>query len=146
MKTYLHNQLKPGVGKIGSVVLLETKDQVSSINSELEVIGGQLAMHAAAMKPVWLHDSDISDEIKAQLKEEGLQQALLKVKEGMNEKAKEKMLAGVAEKALTKVVKRDVFMKQELATNEDSMTVEKFIAAKEKEHGHGFKIGDWALF
>lgn len=64
----------------------------------------------------------------------------------MNEKAKEKMLAGVAEKALTKVIKRDVFMKQELATNDESMTVEKFIQAKEKEHGQGFTISDWALF
>jgi len=135
LKTYLHNQLKPGIGKIGSVVMLETQDKVNSINSELEVISSSLAMHAAAMKPVWLHESEISEETKAQLKEEGLQQALLKVKEGMNEKAKEKMLAGVAEKALTKVIKRDVFMKQELATNEESMTVEKFLEAKNKEHG-----------
>lgn len=52
--------------------MLETKDKVSSINSELEVIGGSLAMHAAAMKPVWLHESEITEETRAQLKEEGL--------------------------------------------------------------------------
>eukprot|EP00351_Strombidinopsis_sp_SopsisLIS2011_P001619 CAMPEP_0116879320 /NCGR_PEP_ID=MMETSP0463-20121206/11126_1 /TAXON_ID=181622 /ORGANISM="Strombidinopsis sp, Strain SopsisLIS2011" /LENGTH=79 /DNA_ID=CAMNT_0004528535 /DNA_START=749 /DNA_END=988 /DNA_ORIENTATION=- len=79
------------------------------------------------MKPVYLQTSDITEETKTQLKEEGLQQALLKVKEGMPEKAKEKMLAGVAEKALSKVIKRDVFMQQELATNEESLTVEKFL-------------------
>jgi len=127
LKTYLHNQLKPGIGKIGSIVMVENEDKVNSINSELEVISGSLAMHAAAMKPVYLQTSDITEETKTQLKEEGLQQALLKVKEGMPEKAKEKMLAGVAEKALSKVIKRDVFMQQELATNEESLTVEKFL-------------------
>lgn len=65
MKTYLHNQLKPNIGRIGSIVMLENEDKVSSINSELEVIGASLAMHAAAMKPVYLHQSDISEETKA---------------------------------------------------------------------------------
>lgn len=64
----------------------------------------------------------------------------------MPEKAKEKMLAGVAEKALSKVIKRDVFMQQELATNEESLTVEKFLEQKHKELGHKFTISDWALF
>lgn len=73
LKTYLHNQLKPGIGKIGSIVMLENEDKVNSINNELEVISGSLAMHAAAMKPVYLHTSDITEETKAQLKEEGLQ-------------------------------------------------------------------------
>lgn len=65
LKTYLHNQLKPGIGKIGSIVMLENEGKVDSINSELEVISGSLAMHAAAMKPVYLQTTDISEEIKA---------------------------------------------------------------------------------
>ncbi len=47
--SYLHNKVLPGVGRIGSIFLLESGD--ASLNGEVGQIAQSLAMHAAAMKP-----------------------------------------------------------------------------------------------
>lgn len=52
MQTYLHNKVLPGVGKIGSIFLLETGD--SSLNEPVASVASTLAMHAAAMKPSYI--------------------------------------------------------------------------------------------
>jgi elongation factor Ts len=45
--TYMHNALKPGLGKIGVLVALEADSEIDG----LETLGRQIGMHVAATKP-----------------------------------------------------------------------------------------------
>ena len=45
--TYMHNALKPGLGKIGVLVALEAPSELDG----LEVLGRQIGMHVAATRP-----------------------------------------------------------------------------------------------
>ncbi len=45
--TYVHNAVKPGLGKIGVLVALEAADEIAA----MEMLGRQIGMHVAAAKP-----------------------------------------------------------------------------------------------
>ncbi len=45
--TYIHNAVKPGLGKIGVLVALEAADELEA----LETLGRQIGMHVAAARP-----------------------------------------------------------------------------------------------
>jgi elongation factor Ts len=45
--TYMHNSLKPGIGKIGVLVALEAPSEIDG----LEILGRQIGMHVAATRP-----------------------------------------------------------------------------------------------
>jgi elongation factor Ts len=45
--TYMHNALKPGLGKIGVLVALEAPSELDG----LEILGRQIGMHVAATRP-----------------------------------------------------------------------------------------------
>jgi elongation factor Ts len=45
--TYMHNALKPGLGKIGVLVALEAPNELDG----LEILGRQIGMHVAATRP-----------------------------------------------------------------------------------------------
>ena len=64
----------------------------------------------------------------------------------MNEKAKEKMLQGVANGAIKKLEKRDVLLEQDLATADKNQTVKEFLAEEEANLGAKIDIKQWALF
>ena len=54
--TYMHNALKPGLGKIGVLIALESTGD----KSKLEALGKQLAMHVAAARPEALDIASVS--------------------------------------------------------------------------------------
>ena len=68
------------------------------------------------------------------------------MKEGMPEHAREKMLAGVETKAVTKLQKTEVLMEQELATSESNQTVSEFLKESSQRLGRPISIKEWALF
>jgi elongation factor Ts len=53
--SYMHNALKPGLGKIGVLVALES----SAPAAKLADLGRQLAMHIAAARPEWLSTAEV---------------------------------------------------------------------------------------
>jgi elongation factor Ts len=53
--TYVHSALKPGLGKIGVLVAVESANELSA----LEVLGRQVGMHVAATRPEALDTSGI---------------------------------------------------------------------------------------
>ena len=53
--TYLHNALKPGLGKIGVLVAMEGASEIDA----LEVLGRQVGMHVAAARPEALDTSAV---------------------------------------------------------------------------------------
>ncbi len=56
--SYMHGALKPGMGKIGVLVALES----NADSAVLEPLGKQLAMHIAAARPEWLSTDGVSQE------------------------------------------------------------------------------------
>lgn len=143
-QTYLHNQVKPGVGKIGSIFVLESGNE--KINEAVRQIAATLAMHTAAMKPSFISMDEVPEEAKLQAIEESKDLAVQNMRADMPEKAKEKMFAGIEKSAVTKLYKRDVLYAQELATSDESMTVEKFLRQESERLQEEIKIKEWTLF
>jgi elongation factor Ts len=85
--SYMHNALKPGLGKIGVLVALESKGDVA----KLEVLGKQLAMHVAAANPTALSRDDVSP---ADLERERNLQIEMARTSGRPENIIEKMVEG----------------------------------------------------
>jgi elongation factor Ts len=56
VSAYVHNAIKPGLGKIGVLVALESKGDTQ----KLDAFGRQLAMHIAAANPQALSREDVS--------------------------------------------------------------------------------------
>jgi len=55
---YVHGALKPGLGKIGVLVALESDADTAA----LDALGKQLAMHVAAARPDWVSIDQVSPE------------------------------------------------------------------------------------
>ena len=53
--TYMHNAVKPGLGKIGVLVALEAESEVAA----MEMLGRQIGMHVAATRPTALDISAV---------------------------------------------------------------------------------------
>ena len=53
--TYMHNALKPGLGKIGVLVAVESSSELAA----LEILGRQVGMHVAATRPEALDTSAV---------------------------------------------------------------------------------------
>lgn len=56
--SYVHSALKPGLGKIGVLVGLES----TAAEDGLQTLGRQLAMHIAAARPEWLSTAEVNQE------------------------------------------------------------------------------------
>lgn len=56
--SYVHSALKPGLGKIGVLVGLES----TASEDDLLALGRQLAMHIAAARPEWLSTDEVDQE------------------------------------------------------------------------------------
>jgi len=58
VSSYVHSVVKPGLGKIGVLVTMESDAEPGA----LEGVGKQLSMHIAAARPEWLSTDDVSAE------------------------------------------------------------------------------------
>ena len=58
VSSYVHSAVKPGLGKIGVLVAMESDADAGG----LEGVGKQLAMHIAAARPEWLSTDEVSAE------------------------------------------------------------------------------------
>jgi elongation factor Ts len=56
---YMHNQVAPGLGKIGVLVALESTGD----KAKLEALGRQIAMHIAAVNPLSLSPADLDQAL-----------------------------------------------------------------------------------
>jgi elongation factor Ts len=132
--SYVHNAITPGLGKIGVTVALES----AGAAEKLQAFGRQLAMHIAFANP---QSIDVS----------GLDKALVERERGiLTEQAKESgKPANVIEKMvqgrLRKFYEEVVLLAQPFAHDPD-LTVEKALAAAEKEAGAPIKITGFYRF
>jgi elongation factor Ts len=132
--SYVHNAIAPGLGKIGVTVALESVGAAE----KLQAFGRQLAMHIAFANP---QSIDVS----------GLDKALVERERAiLTEQAKESgkpanVIEKMVEGRLRKFYEEVVLLTQPFVHDPD-LTVEKALAAAEKEVGAPIKITGFYRF
>ena len=132
--SYVHNQVAPGLGKIGVLVALE-----SSASAEtLAALGKQIAMHVAAAHPLAL----TADDLDSALIERERSIAMEKAKEsGKPDNIVEKMVEG----SLAKFRKENSLLTQ-LFVMDNKTPVAEVVAAAAKEAGAGIQLLGFVRF
>jgi len=90
------------LGKIGALVYLKADDKAQT--NKLQELASSLSLHIAAMKPIYLFENELPTEARDQV-----------VNEQTTPEGKKR--------ALEKLIQRDVFMEQELATSEEPLKI-----------------------
>jgi len=131
---YVHNQVAPGLGKIGVLVALES----SAPAETLQTLGKQIAMHIAAANPLAL----TADDLPAALIERERAIAMEKAKEsGKPQAIAEKMVEG----GLAKFRKEHALLTQ-LFVIDNKTPVAEVVAAAAKDAGTGIEIAGFVRF
>jgi elongation factor Ts len=132
--SYIHNQMAPGLGKIGVIVALESTGDAEALKS----FGRQVAMHIAAANPqavdVESLDKALIDRERAVLMEQAKES-------GKPANVIEKMVEG----RLRKFYEEVVLLAQAFVHDPDT-TVAKAVAAAEKAAGAPIKITGFYRF
>jgi len=131
---YVHNQVAPGLGKIGVLVALESAASAET----LAVLGKQIAMHVAAAHPLALS----AEELPAELVERERSIAMEKAKEsGKPQNIIEKMVEG----GLAKFRKDNALLSQ-LFVMDNKTPVADVVASAAKDAGAGIQLKGFVRF
>ncbi|HEX5238218.1 MAG TPA: translation elongation factor Ts, partial [Sphingomicrobium sp.] len=126
--SYVHNQVAPGLGRIGVLVALESSAGADSLNA----LGKQIAMHVAAAHPLAL----TADDLDSALVERERSIAIEKAKEsGKPDNIVEKMVEG----SLAKFRKESALLTQ-LFVMDNKTPVAEVVASAAKEAGDAIQL------
>ena len=131
---YMHNAMKPGLGKIGVLVGLESAGDAD----KLQALGKQVAMHIAATNPASLDRDSLSQEDIDRERSVLLEQAK---ESGKPAEIAEKMVDGRMRKYYQEVV----LLEQAFVMDPDT-TVEKAVEAAAKDLGAPVKVTGFLRF
>jgi elongation factor Ts len=132
--SYVHNQVVPGLGKIGVLVALDSAAPAET----LQALGKQIAMHVAAAHPLALS----AEELPADLIERERSIAVEKAKEsGKPDNIVEKMVEG----SLAKFRKESALLTQ-LFVIDNKTPVAEVVASAAKEAGTGIQLIGFVRF
>jgi elongation factor Ts len=132
--SYVHNQVAPGLGKIGVLVALESAAPAET----LAALGKQIAMHVAAAHPLAL----TADALPGELVERERAIAIEKAREsGKPENIVEKMVEG----GLAKFRKENSLLSQ-LFVMDNKTPVADVVAAAAKDAGTGIQLIGFVRF
>ncbi len=126
--SYVHNQVAPGVGKIGVLVAIET----DADKAAAEAFGKQVAMHVAAAAPLALTPEEISSDIVERERAVFTEQAR---ESGKPDNIIEKMVEG----RIRKFYEESVLLSQAFVINPD-LSVAKAAEEAGKDAGADMKI------
>jgi len=126
--TYIHSAVKPGLGKIGVLVALESTGD----KAKLETLGKQIAMHVAAAKPEALTRETV-DTTKLDRERDVLREQAKT--SGKPAEVVEKMIEGRIRKYYEEVVLLD-----QLFVIDGKTKISDVVAAAEKEVGAAIKL------
>ena len=131
---YVHNQVAPGMGKIGVLVALESDAGVDV----LEPLGKQIAMHIAASFPQALHadhlDADTIERERAIAREKAAES-------GKPENIIEKMVEGAVAK-----FKKEAALLSQLFVMDNKTPVQDVVAKAAKDAGTSIVLKDYVRF
>jgi elongation factor Ts len=132
--SYVHNQVAPGLGKIGVLVALESTAPAETLTQ----LGKQIAMHVAAAHPLAL----AAEELPAELMERERLIAMEKAKEsGKPQNIVEKMVEG----GLAKFRKENALLTQ-LFVMDNKTPVAEVVASAAKDAGTGIQLTGFVRF
>jgi elongation factor Ts len=132
--SYVHNQVAPGLGKIGVLVALESAAPAET----LQALGKQLAMHVAAAHPLALTAEELPEALIE--RERGI--AMEKAKEsGKPQNIVEKMVEG----GLAKFRKENALTSQ-LFVMDGKTPVAEVVASAAKDAGTGIELKGFVRF
>src|SRR4051795_8611855 len=132
--SYVHNQVSPGLGKIGVLVALESAAPAETLAS----LGKQLAMHVAAAHPLAL----TAEELPSELIERERSIAMEKAREsGKPQNIAEKMVEG----GLAKFRKENALLTQ-LFVIDNKTPVAEVVASTAKDAGTGIQLIGFVRF
>ena len=132
--SYIHNAVKPDLGKIGVLVALES----TAAAQQLETLGKQISMHVAAANPLAMSRSDINE---ADLNRERTILAEQAKDSGKPPEIIEKMVEG----RLSKYYSEVCLLEQKFVIDPD-VSVEKAISSFSKEVGAEIVLKDFIRF
>jgi elongation factor Ts len=132
--SYVHNQVAPGLGKIGVLVALESSASAETLNE----LGRQIAQHVAAAHPLAL----TAEDLPADLIERERAIAMEKAKEsGKPQNIIEKMVEG----GLAKFRKEHALLTQ-LFVRDNKTPVAEVVASAAKNAGTGIALKGFVRF
>jgi elongation factor Ts len=132
--SYVHNQVAPGLGKIGVLVALESAAPAET----LQALGKQIAMHVAAAHPLALGAQDLPADLIE--REQGI--AMEKAREsGKPQNIVEKMVEG----SIAKFRKEHALLTQ-LFVMDNKTPVAEVVAAAAKDAGTGIVLAGFVRF
>ncbi|MEM1377420.1 MAG: translation elongation factor Ts, partial [Pseudomonadota bacterium] len=132
--SYVHNAAKPGMGKMGVLVAIETEGNAEAASA----IGRQIAMHVAATNPMSIDVDDLDAEAVEREKAIFTEQAR---ESGKPDNIIEKMIEG----RLRKFYEEVCLVKQSFVINPD-VSVEQALKEAEKEIGAPAKVAAFVRF
>ncbi len=131
---YVHNQVTPGMGKIGVLIALESEAPAD----KLEALGKQLAMHVAAAFPLALNEAGIpADMIERERK-------IASEKAAESGKPAE-VIAKMVDGSVAKFVKENALLNQ-LFVMDGKTKISDVVAAAGKEAGAAIELKDYVRF
>ncbi len=133
--SYMHSAVKPGLGKIGVLVGLESEGD----QTKLGAFGKQLAMHIAAASPRFLSTGDVDADTQARERQVLTDQAK---ESGRPDDVIAKMVDGRMRKFFEEVV----LLEQIYVISEDKTKVAKAIEAAAKDIGADIKVTGFVRF
>ncbi len=134
VSTYVHNALKPGLGKIGVLVALESTADAAAVGA----LGKQIAMHVAASSPLALTRDDVDADDLERERNILIEQAR---DSGKPEEIIEKMVEG----RLRKYYEEICLLEQTYVIDTDN-NVEKAVESAAKEIGAPVSIKGFVRF
>ncbi|MFZ4125484.1 MAG: translation elongation factor Ts [Rickettsiales bacterium] len=132
--TYIHSAVKPGLGKIGVLVALESTGD----KAKLEALGKQIAMHIAAAKPEALTRDTVDASRLERERAVLIEQAMAS---GKPKEVAEKMVEGRVRKFYEEIV-----LLEQIFVVDGKTKVEDVVKAAEKEVGAPIKVTDYERF
>jgi len=131
---YVHNQVAPGLGKIGVLVALQSAAPVETLTQ----LGKQIAMHVAAAHPLALNADDLDQDLVERERSVAMEKAR---ESGKPQNIIEKMVEG----GLAKYRKENALLSQ-LFVMDNKTPVAEVVASTAKEAGTGIELIGFVRF
>ena len=137
--SYIHND------KIGVIVEINTETDFSANTDTVKEFAKNIAMHIAALNPLYISEEDADEKDVAEQKEILIKQAMNESNPNMPEDKKEMIAHKKVEGRLKKYFKDVCLMDQQYIKNPD-LTIEQYLRDTANNVGENIKIRRFARF
>ena len=137
--SYIHND------KIGVIVEINTETDFSANTDTVKEFARNIAMHIAALNPLYISEEDADEKDVAEQKEILIKQAMNEASDNMPEDKKEMIAHKKVEGRLKKYFKDVCLLDQQYIKNPD-LTIEQYLRDTANSVGENIKIRRFARY